>query len=228
MALMFPIGHHHVCRCFEYETTLKGQGHKATFDTCCVKYASQLSSVGFTWAVFGTPCVKKMVRHTWQCKAKYASYVTYCPSLEATLSHCVSYLTLCRDRFTVWSSWWCLKIVCFKATIHIVSHPYRCKIRVLRSSKFCYNQEFIWLQTVKALSRIRFLTKRSWSNRTWILISIKELGPSYIDLVMQYIIVNIEVCFSLKQAGHHFLRSAKTWSRMVPEKCGIIKLWLFA
>jgi hypothetical protein len=35
------------------------------------------------------------------CKAKYASHVTYCPSLEATLSHCVSYLTLCPDRFTV-------------------------------------------------------------------------------------------------------------------------------
>ena len=41
------------------------------------------------WGIFDT------------CKAKYASHVTYCPSLEATLSHCVSYLTLCRDRFTV-------------------------------------------------------------------------------------------------------------------------------
>jgi hypothetical protein len=30
-----------------------------------------------------------------------ASHVTYCPSLEATLSHCVSYLTLCLDRVTM-------------------------------------------------------------------------------------------------------------------------------
>jgi hypothetical protein len=35
------------------------------------------------------------------CNILYASHVAYCLSLEATLSHCVSYLTLCRDRFTV-------------------------------------------------------------------------------------------------------------------------------
>jgi hypothetical protein len=43
------------------------------------------------WGIFDT------------CKAKYASCVTYCPSHKATLSNFVSYLTLCRDRFTVYS-----------------------------------------------------------------------------------------------------------------------------
>jgi hypothetical protein len=45
--------------------------------------------------------VSKKNGEAYLTKAKYASHVTYCPSLEVTLSHCVSYLTLCRDRFTV-------------------------------------------------------------------------------------------------------------------------------
>jgi hypothetical protein len=66
--------------------------------------------VGFNWGVFDTPCVKKWSGIFDTYKLKYASHVTYCPSLEATLSHCLSYLTLCRGRFTVWALHY--KIIC--------------------------------------------------------------------------------------------------------------------
>jgi hypothetical protein len=83
------------------------------------------------WGIFDT------------CTAKYASHVTYCSSLEATLSRCVLYLTLCRDRFTVCKEW----LVLSNLTVLLLLRPFLSPIiqtkllgavQMLRQEGYCY------------------------------------------------------------------------------------------
>jgi hypothetical protein len=90
-------------------------------------------------------------------------------------------------------------------------------MRVLRSVGLCYNLEFNWLRTAKALSMIRIWTKRSGSNRTWIPGPV--MGPSYIYFC-NISTSKLKFVFQWGKSG--------TRPRMVIEKCDIIKLWHFA